>query len=173
MEFVEFFTQMHWSVIVLLAAALIFLIAELVIPGFGVCGIIGIICGIGAVVCEAIFAQSVFCVFFLIFLILLIFIVLFVIFSYSLNKGFLKKSPLIQNETALPANYGKDQKIAELIGKEGKITSICKPIGKAELDGKIYTVRSADTTIYPGEKVVVDKIKDNTIIVKYLGGENE
>lgn len=173
MEFAEFFTQMHWSVIVLLAAALIFLIVELILPGFGVCGISGIVCGVAAIVCEAIFTKSLFCVFFLIFLMLLIFIILFAIFSYSLNKGFLKKSPLVQNDTALPMDYGKDEKIVALVGKEGKITSICKPVGKAEIDGKNYTVRSDSNTIYPGDRIIVTEIKDNTIIVKYLGGKNE
>lgn len=173
MEFAEFFTQMHWSVIVLLAAALIFLIVELILPGFGVCGISGIVCGVAAVVCETIFTKSLFCVFFLIFLILLVFIILFAIFSFSLNKGVLKKSPLIQNETALPSGNGKDEKIMALVGKEGVITTICKPTGKAEIDGNIYTVRSADSTICPGEKVIVTQIKDNTILVKHQGGENE
>lgn len=173
MGFTEFFTQMHWAVIVLLAAALIFLIVELILPGFGVCGISGIVCGVAAVICEAIFTKSLFCVFFLIFLILLVFIILFAIFSFSLNKGFLKKTPLIENETALPSGYGKDEKILNLVGKEGKITSICKPVGKAEIDGCTYTVRSAESTIYKGEKVVVVAIKDGAIIVKYTGGENE
>lgn len=173
MEFAEFFTQMHWSVIVLLAAALIFLVVELILPGFGVCGISGIVCGVAAIVCEAVFTKSVFCVFFLIFLMLLIFIILFAIFSHSLNKGILKKSPLVQNDTALPIDYGKDEKIAMLVGKEGEITSICKPVGKAEIEGKIYTVRSDSNAIYPGDRIIVTEIKDNTIIVKYLGGKNE
>lgn len=173
MEFAEFFTQMHWSVIALLAAALIFLIVELIIPGFGVCGIAGIACGVASIVCEAVFTKSLFCVFFLIFLILLIFIIMFTVFSFSLRKGFLKKSPLIQNETALPLGYGKDEKLASLVGRSGEITSICKPIGKAKIDGTVYTVKSAENTINCGEKIVVAAIKDNTIIVKHKGGENE
>ena len=80
MEFAEFFTQMHWSVIVLLATALIFLIVELIVPGFGVWGISGIVCGIAAVVCEAIFTKSLFDVFFMIFLVLVVFTIMFALF---------------------------------------------------------------------------------------------
>lgn len=173
MEFAEFFTQMHWSVIVLLAAALIFFIVELIVPGFGVWGISGIVCGIAAVVCEAIFTKSLFDVFFMIFLVLVVFTIMFALFSFLFSRGFLKKTPLVDNETALPKDYGKDEKLQELIGKKGRITSICKPVGKAEIDGVTYTVCSKDSTIFVGDKIIVTEIKNNTIIVKFLGGENE
>lgn len=173
MEFVEFFTQMHWSVIALLAACLVLLIIEGVVPGFGFWGISGIVAGIAAVVCEAIFTKSVFNVFFLIFLILVIFTVLFVIFSHSFSKGFLKKTPLVEDKSALPENYGINQSLQQLVGKEGEVVSICKPVGKAKIDGKIYTVTSVRETIYEGEKIQVVEVENNTIRVEYKGGENE
>ena len=45
MGFAEFFTEMHWVVILLFDLALGFAIAEGLIPGFGICGIISILCG--------------------------------------------------------------------------------------------------------------------------------
>ncbi len=173
MQFVEFFTQMHWSVITLLAAFVVLFIIEGILPGFGVCGILGTICGIAAIVCEAIFTKSLFDVFFLIFLVLLLFVILFVIFSHSFSKGLLKKTPLVENNSALPENYGKDEKLKTLIGKEGEVISQCKPVGKAKIDGTVYTVCSVKDFIYEGQKIKVVEIKDSVIRVDLIGGENE
>ena len=173
MEFAEFFTQMHWSVIMLLVIALAFLIAEAFIPGFGVCGITGVVSGVAAVICEAIFTKSVFDVFFLIFLILIIFTVLFIIISHSFSKGLLKKTPLVENRSAVPENYGKSKNLDELIGKEGEVVSACKPVGKAIIEGKTYTVCAKIGRIGEGDKVKVVEIKDSSIKVERIGGENE
>lgn len=173
MEFAQFFTQMHWAVIMLLVLCLVLLIVEAIIPGFGICGVSGIAAGVAAVICEAIFTKSLFDVFFLIFIILLVFTILFIIFSHSFNKGLLKKTPLVEDGTAIPKDYGKHKHLENLIGKEGEVISICKPVGKAIIEGKTYTVCSTRGTIYPGEMVKVAEIKDNTIKVEYIGGENE
>ncbi len=173
MEFAEFFTQMHWSVIMLLVVALVFLIAEAFIPGFGVCGITGVVSGIAAVICEAIFTKSLFDVFFLIFLILIVFTVLFIIFSHSFSKGLLKKTPLVENRSAVPENYGKSKNLDQLIGKVGEVVSACKPVGKAIIEGKTYTVCAKMGKIGVGDKVKVVEIKDSSIKVEIIGGENE
>lgn len=173
MEFVEFFTQMHWSVIVLLVATIVLFIIEAVVPGFGVWGITGSIAGVAAIVCEAVFTKSAFDVFFMIFLVLVLFTILFVIFSHSFSKGLMRKTPLVEEKSALPENYGINKDLKELIGKEGEIISICKPVGKAKIGDKIYTVCSIKDTIYEGEKVVVVKVENNTVKVEYKGGENE
>lgn len=173
MQFAEFFTQMHWSVIMLVVIAIAFLFIELVVPGFGFWGVIGIMAGIAAVVCEAVFTKSVFDVFFLIFLLLVIFAIAFAIFSHSFRKGMLKKTPLVENHSALPENYGKNTQLDALIGKQGKVVTQCKPVGKARIEGQVYTVTSVKGNIYQGELIKVVEIKDNIIKVEYLGGEDE
>ncbi len=168
--FAEFFTQMHWSVIMLLCISLVLLIVEAVLPGFGVCGISGIVAGIAAVVCEAVFTKSVFYVFFLILIVLVIFTLMFVIFSYALRRGPLKKTPLVESKSALPENYGKNEEFEKLIGKNGEVISACKPVGKAVIEGKQYTVSAKNGTINEGEKIRVCEIKNNTIKVELIKG---
>ncbi len=172
MEFVEFFTQMHWSVIVLLVVTIILFVIEGVVPGFGIWGIMGTIAGVAAIVCEAVFTKSVFDVFFMIFLVLVLFTILFVIFSHSFSKGLMRKTPLVEDKSALPENYGVNQSLKDLVGKEGEIVTICKPVGKAKIDGEVYTVCSVKDTIYEGEKIKVVAVENNTIKVELSGGEN-
>lgn len=166
MEFVEFFTQMHYAVVILLVLCVVLLIIEAVMPGFGIWGISGIVCGVGAVVCEAIFTKSLFDVFMMIFLILLLFTIIFITFSLWLGKGGFKKTPFVETKSALPENYKSSEDLSGLVGKTGKVTSLCKPSGRAVIDGKVYPVRSIGENIAEGENVVVVEIKDNTILIK-------
>lgn len=165
-EFVEFFTQMHYAVIILLVLCIVLLIIEAVIPGFGIWGISGIACGVAAVVCEAIFTKSLFDVFLMIFLILLLFFIIFITFSLWLGKGGFKKTPFVETKSALPEDYKNSENLSTLVGKTGKVTSLCKPSGRAVIDGKVYPVRSIGENIAEGERIVVVEIKDNTILVK-------
>ncbi len=165
-EFVEFFTQMHYAVVILLVLCIVLLIIEAVVPGFGVWGASGIVCGVGAVVCEAIFTKSLFDVFLMIFLILLLFTIIFVTFSLWLGKGGFKKTPFVETKSALPEDYKNSENLSSLVGKNGKVTSLCKPSGRAVIEGKVYPVRSIGENIAEGESIVVVEIKDNTILVK-------
>lgn len=166
MEFVEFFTEMHYAVIILLVLCTVLLIIEAVIPGFGFWGISGIVCGVAAVICEAVFTRSFFAVLLMIFLILLIFTIIFVLFSVLLGKGILNKTPLVETKSALPEDYKEGAELKALVGKTGKVVSSCKPVGKANIDGKVFTVRSVGENIDVGVEIEVIEIKDSTILVK-------
>ena len=54
-EFTKIFTEMNWVVIVLLVAGIVFCIIEGIVPGFGIWGIIGILCEIAGIVMHAIY----------------------------------------------------------------------------------------------------------------------
>lgn len=174
MEFVQFWTGMSWIVILLLCLAIGFAIAEGLIPGFGICGIVSIICTVGSLVAEGIITQSVFDVLFLLVLIMIVAIILFFAFVISAKKGLLKKTAIIESQSSIPENYGKDSKKKLLIGRVGEVVSECKPVGKAEFDGETYTIFSREKNIQKGTLVFVQEIKDNLVFVKELkGGENE
>ena len=168
-----FWTDNSWIVVLLLAVTFVFGVAEGLIPGFGFCGITSIICGASAIVCEAIFTKSLLYVLLMIVIMLVIFVVLFTLFVYSVRKGFLKKSPIFDESSALPENYGKSDKKLE-VGRVGVVVSECKPIGKADFEGKCYTIVSREGTIALGRLVFVEEVRDNLIFVRTLkGGKDE
>jgi len=168
-----FWTSDSWIVVLLLVLTLAFGIAEGLIPGFGVCGITSILCGTAAIICEAIFTKSVLYVILMIVIMLVVFVILFSLFVYSVRRGMLKKTPIFDEQTALPKDYNISDK-KDLIGKVGEVVSECKPIGKADFDGKTYTIISRDNTIHIGKLVIVEEIKDDLIFVKKLkGGKDE
>lgn len=174
MGFAEFFTQMSWIVILLLSLAAVFGIAESLTPGFGVCGTISVICAVASLVLEGVFTRSIYAVLLVLVIIIIIAIILFSVFVIMARKGFLKKTPIIESKSAIPENYGEDKEKKLLVGKVGIVISECKPVGKAEFDGKVFTIISKNKNVQVGKFVVVEEIKDSFIFVKELkGGENE
>lgn len=174
MEFLTFWTSMNWVVILLLVLALIFAIVEVLIPGFGVCGTISITLSVATIIVEGVLTRSVFNALFMFVLILIIITILFIIFVLSAKKGRLSKSPIIEKKTAIPIDYVKSDEKYSLIGKIGVITSGCKPVGKAMIDGKEWTVISKRENIEIGKAVEIVEVKNNNLVVEEVkGGKNE
>ena len=164
-EIVNLFTTTSWIIWVLIAVGLVLCIVEGIVPGFGVFGVIGIMCEIGAVVCQAIFTNSVPQVLLLILFNALTTIIIFLIFVFSAKHGLIGRTALVENKSSVPYNYGVDKKFTKLIGKRGTTVSVCRPVGKVKIDGRILEAISVGTMIEKNVQVKVVKIKDNTIYI--------
>lgn len=174
MGFAAIFTEMSWIVILLLSLALVFGVTESLTPGFGVCGTIAILLAIASLVLEGVFTGSIFAVLLILVIVIILAIILFSVFVYMAKRGPLKRTPIIESRSAIPEDYGKDDEKRLLVGKVGIVVSECKPVGKAEFDGKTFTIISKNKNVQVGKFVVVEEIKDSFIFVKELkGGDNE
>ena len=164
-EIVNLFTTTSWIIWVLIGVGFVLCIVEGIVPGFGVFGIMGIMCEIGAVVCQAVFTNSVPQVLLLILFNALATIFIFLIFVFSAKHGLIGKTPIVENKPAVPYNYGVDKKFTKLIGKRGVTVSACRPVGKVKLEGRVMEAISVGALIEKGSQVRVVKIKDNTIYI--------
>mgnify|MGYP001625090626 CR=1 FL=1 len=168
-EFVNIFVgEFAWLTITLMVLGMILCIIEAVVPGFGIFGISGIVCEVGAVVVNATLCNGTpMQVFILILLITLFTLLIFLLFVRSARYGLLGKTPIVENKTAIPNDYGKqDQaKLKELIGKEGILITECHPIGKMRIGDVIYDVSSKDAMIAKGVVVKVIAVEDAIIYV--------
>lgn len=171
MGFVEFFTEMSWIVILLLGLAVLFGVAEALMPGFGVCGVISGLCSIGALVVEGVFTKSIFAVLFVFVIVLILILGLFALFVFSARKGHLKKTPIIEGKSAIPENFSDKKEKQLLIGRVGVVVSECKPVGKVAFDGVEKTVIAKSRNVTVGKLVVVEEVRDNFIFVKELKGD--
>ena len=175
-EFVNLFANMHWAVIVLLVASLGLLVLEAFIEGFGVVGILGITCAVGAIIVHAIISTSLVQVLFLILIVLLVGILLFFLLVRSAKKGVLSKTPIFESQSSIPVDYKEkaENKLKPLIGKLGIAETECKPVGKIKIEGKFYEAQSNNQIIQKGEAVKVVAIQDARIIIeKEKENENE
>ena len=171
-EFISIFTgEFAWLTITLMAVGLILCIIEATIPGFGVCGISGLVCEVAAIVVHATLCKgSPIQVLILIALITLVTLLIFLLFVRSARFGMLGKTPIIQNKTAIPENYGKEaqEELKKLIGKEGIIVNECRPIGKMRINDDVFEVSSKDSLIEKGEVAKVIAVEDAIIYVNKI-----
>ena len=171
-EFVNIFVgEFAWLTITLMVVGFILCIIEAVMPGFGVFGISGMVCEVAAVVIHATLCKgSPIQILILILLITLITLLIFLLFVRSARFGLLGKTPMVQNKTAIPNNYGKEtqENLKKLIGKEGIIINECRPVGKMRINESVFEVSSKDSLIAKGEVARVVEVEDAIIYVSKI-----
>lgn len=167
-ELSNLFIQMHWIVILLICAGIVLCIVESVLPGFGVFGILGLICEVVAIVVHAIISGSALQIFFLILLLVIVTLIIFILFARSARKGWISKSPIVENDTAIPTDYREktEKELSQLIGKNGIALTDCRPVGKIRVGKNTYEAQSiASTMIQKGDGVKIVAIEDARIII--------
>lgn len=167
MEFAQIFTQMHWVPAMLLILGVVLFVVEIFVPGFGFFGISGfgcLIAGIIVRICQGLnLTQSLALV-----LIVLGFLTLVVmIMVWGAQYGLLGKTGLFERRTTLSADYNKvSRELKKLVGKNGKTVSKLDLGGQAKIKGRVYDVVSMSSYIEANTRIKVEKIEDNTIIVR-------
>ncbi|MBO5884358.1 MAG: hypothetical protein J6Q51_01015 [Clostridia bacterium] len=168
-EFVEIFVgELAWLTITLMVVGIVLCLVEAIVPGFGIFGVTGIACEIASVIVHAVLCKgSAVQIILLVVLITLITVLIFLIFVRSARYGLLGKTPIVENKTAIPVNYGqKDiEKLKTLIGKEGITTTECRPIGKMRINEDVYEVCSKNGLINKNEVVKITEVEDAVIYV--------
>ena len=147
--------------IVLLVLGIILVGLEMHIPGFGICGIGGIISlGLGIVLTANTIEQGIM----LAIGIVVIIAVMFTIFIISMNS----KSPIVlKDELKGETQYIGSDDLEYLIGREGECVTDLRPMGTARFDGVELSVKSmGGKHVVHGSRVRVIDIADNKIIVE-------
>ena len=170
-QFGLLFANMQWFVIVCLIVGVVCLIVEAIQPGFGIFGITGILLLVAGIVLRAVFHQPEDNVLMQIFQFLLLDIVILAIgiglLVLAQKKGWLKKTPFFLSGTAVDETFSDGTKnYSFLIEKEGVAATVLRPSGKAEIEGTLYDVESADFLIEKGEKIRVTAVEGGVIKVK-------
>lgn len=167
MNFAQIFTEMSWVSAAFLFVGLIFIVVEVLLPGFGffgISGILGLVIGIIVRICEGLnLEQSIV----LILLVLGFFVVALMFMVFSAQYGVLGRTGIFETKSTLSEDYDKPtRELKKLVGKSGKTVSVLNLGGKAKINGKIYDVVSINSYIEVGKHIKVVEIKDNTIMVR-------
>ncbi len=154
-----------WIAVALAFAGLVLLIMEIfVIPGFGVCGVLGIGSIVGAVICAA---PSLSIAMIQLAVALVVAIVL-VIFSLKCGKTRRVWSRLIlKDATTTEAGYvSQPRSINALVGKSGVTLTDLRPSGAVLIDGKRTDVVSEGGFVRRGTKVTVIRVEGSSVVVR-------
>ncbi len=146
--------------IVLFVLGIIFLIAEMFEPGFGVCGGIGtILMVIDVMILADNLAQGLVLIAGVVLILLLFVLIMFVLASY----GLLPQKLVLSEEGTDGTENLPELEIKE--GDGGVASTLLRPAGKAEIAGKIYDVVSDGEFIEKGTEITVKSVMYSKIVV--------
>ena len=149
--------------IILFIVGFILLGIEMVIPGFSIPGITGIICLLGGIFLvsdtfvEGLIATAI--------VLALLGIMLAVILGL-LSKGKIKTPIILKEEQKKDKGFISSSDLNYLLGKEGIATSDLRPTGSGNFDGIELDIISEGKYILKGTKLVIYKVQGSKLIVK-------
>ncbi|MDR1641470.1 MAG: hypothetical protein LBC41_05420 [Clostridiales bacterium] len=153
---------MEVVIITLLAFALLFIVCEMLMPGFGICGIIGVaLLAIGAILTVLFIPFGGILV---VFELLLVAAISLVCVKFLFRRQ--KSSKLILNGS-LNLDKADIDDLSYLFGKTGVTTTALKPEGRAEFEGVSFEITSLNGLFVPPHKrVQVTSVVGTKILVK-------
>ena len=149
--------------IVLLIAGFILIGIEMVVPGFGLPGISGIVCLIAGIILTAKDVEQGLTITVIVIVILAVMLTMVMVILKRV------KSPIVLDEK-LQNEHGflNASDLEYLVGKEGTAVTDLKPGGKCRIEGIEFDVRSEGNFLEKGTKVKISRIHEKTIMVQSI-----
>ncbi len=163
MDIVSVLSGIDWIPLLCIIGGLIFVIIEMLHPGFGAPGIIGIILLVAGVV---LYAQSLLQALILIVIILAVLGAALTLVLQSASKGRLSKHLVLNNSIDDDVKFSGVDDLNYLVGSEGVALTVLRPSGTADFNGVRLDVVSEGDFIQKGSAVIIDKIEGLRIVVK-------
>lgn len=158
--------------IFLVALGLAFIVAEIFIVSFGLLTVCSIASLAGGVV-IAFNAGPGWGITFIVIEVIMIPVMIIGGFKWlprsSWGRRLMPEGPKSEDVTAT----GVDSHQASLMGKEGRVVSMCRPAGSAEIDGTRCDVVSEGVTILVGRPVRVVEVEGNRVVVREIVKDNK
>lgn len=148
--------------IILLIAGFILVGIEMVVPGFGVPGISGIICLVAGVFLTADTIEE--GIFITVVVIVILGILMTIIMGFLSQKKF--RSPIVLDEDLKAGAPINSSDLDYLLQKEGRATTDLKPAGKGDFEGIELDIFSEGPYIKKGSPIVISRINENRLMVK-------
>ncbi len=152
-----------WEILglVLLLAGFVLVGIELVVPGFGLPGISGIVClGAGIVLTADTVEQGI-----TITIIVVVILAVMVTIGLTLLKK-VKPPFVLTDELKADRGFLNNQDLNYLVGKSGVAATDLRPGGKCDIEGITFDVRTEGKYIRKGSAIKIKSIRENTIIVQ-------
>ena len=148
--------------IILLIAGFILVGVEMVVPGFGVPGIAGIICLIAGVFLTADSIET--GIFITVVVIVILGILMTIIMGFLSQKKF--KSPIVLDEDLKAGAPINSSDLDYLLQKEGTASTDLKPAGKGDFEGIELDIFSEGSYIKKGSPIVISRVNQNRLMVR-------
>jgi membrane-bound ClpP family serine protease len=157
------FVGYNWIPILFLIAGIVFIVIEMLQPGFGAPGIIGIVLLLLGIV---LYARSLLEALIMIIILLAILGVALTLILQSASKGRLARSLVLNDTLDNNVSYPAIDDMSYFLGSEGETITPLRPSGVADFSGVKLDVVSDGEYIPKNTTVIITKIEGNRIIVR-------
>jgi membrane-bound ClpP family serine protease len=151
--------------IILFIAGFILVGIEMVIPGFSVPGVTGIICLVVAIflVSDSFVEGAIIAL-----IILALLGIMFAIILGLLSKAKLKSPLILKDEQNKEKGFISNNDLNYLLGKHGVAVTDLRPTGTADFDGIEFDVISEGKYLSKDTKLVIFKVMGSKLVVKQV-----
>lgn len=166
----------NWEIGLFILGVILLALEIFVIPGFGVAGIMGIICILAALTLSLVMndffdftisgSERLTGSFLLVLTSMVAAIVVSVVFGKAVLKTSLFQRLVLQDEQRSQMGYSIAQPHAELQSKEGIAKTDLRPSGKIEIEGKWYDAVALDGFIEKGSSIYIEKQENYNLFVR-------
>ena len=150
------------SVIIFLAG-IILIVIEMHVPGFGIFGVLGVLCFVVDIFITAkTFMQGLV----LASILFVILVAMLAVLASLASKGHLPKSLMLKASTSTEQGFSGTEDMKYLLGKTGKVVTILRPVGNVDFDGVRLDVVTRGEYLERDTVVEVIEVEGNRIVVK-------
>jgi membrane-bound serine protease (ClpP class) len=169
----------NWEILLFFIGLVLLALEIFVIPGFGITGILGILCVFFGLTLSLInndlfhfpngVMETIGYALFRVTITLIIGIGLAAAFGGSIFSFPMFNKMVLVNDQKSNEGYSIQQsEQLNVIGKEGIVIADCRPSGKVEIDGNIYDAISDAEYFLKGTKIVVTKVQGYSVRIKKI-----
>lgn len=152
---------------ILLIAGFILVGIEMVLPGFSVPGVSGIVCLVTGVL---LLADSVMEAAVITIAVLVLLGILMAVILGLLSRGKLKSPLILEEEQKRAEGYLSSGDLQYLLGKQGTAATDLRPAGIGKFDGINFDVMSEGNYILKGTEIEIMKVEGSKLLVREKGG---
>ena len=158
----EFFSGISLWSLVLLVAGIGFLIGEIFHPGFGLPGVLGLVClGLDILISAQTLAQGLL----MTAIAAVIVLVVFLIGAGCISRGKLPKKLVLSDENGTVEGFVSGDGDGAAPGQTGRAATVLRPAGIAEIGGRRLDVVTRGEFIPEGASLRVEAVEGSRIVV--------
>jgi membrane-bound serine protease (ClpP class) len=155
-------------IIILFVLGIALVVIEMVMPGIGAAGILGVVSLIAGVVLAAQVVSPLVLMLIIMIVLLIIVCMLFWLYKSATRDSRLSRLLLLKTKTGKEEGYNSVSATDELIGLEGISTTILRPAGIGDFQGRKLDVVTDGEFIPKGTPIKITHVEGFRIIVKKL-----
>lgn len=173
-SFARLFSEMNPFVIAMFIIGIVFCVIELLIPGFGFFGISGIVLVCAAIVVRMVMGGDALMLLYMLLLSAVLFGLLFLLMGKFIRSRQKNENSMFSVKSAVPDGLTEGTAdYTSLVDRTGIATTILRPVGRAEFDGKPVDVVARDGFVDKGATVKVVAVEGSTVTVVKVDDTNK